>query len=143
MEAQQPREGATHHSAISVDSDADALTPTHNSSKNKLLLVYPFKVDEEKLQEISSNLTELGGNRLGVAETFVEAEESDNEAEDGNEADRNPALSNTSSRMHYVTIREDDMKRLSPGQFLNSALLTFGCHGICLTFALHSIRNHH
>ena len=96
-----------------------------NSSKNKLLLVYPFKVDEEKLQEISSNLTELGGNCLGVAETFVEAEESDNEAEDGNEADRDPALSNTSSRMHYVTIREDDMKRLSPGQFLNDALVDF------------------
>eukprot|EP00804_Cyclotella_cryptica_P023147 CCRYP_000358-RA/>CCRYP_000358-RA protein AED:0.01 eAED:0.01 QI:1097/1/1/1/0.75/0.66/9/214/1028 len=96
------------------------------SSENKLLVVYPFKVEEEILQSISSKLTELSGHRLGVAEATESASETDDLDEgndDGNEQEGQAR--DTSTRTHYLTIREDDKERLQPGQFLNDTLVDF------------------
>jgi Ulp1 family protease len=116
---------------------------TLTSSENKLLVVYPFKVEEEKLQEISSKLTELSGDRLGVAETPVaesDTDDPDDANAEENEVDRNPDSSDTSSRTHYLTIREDDRERLQPGQFLNDTLVDFWMSWcVCLTAFLSSI----
>jgi Ulp1 family protease len=96
------------------------------SSENKLLVVYPFKVEEEVLRSISSQLTELSGDRLGVsdaAESASEIDDIDEGNEDGNEEEGQPR--DTSTRTHYLTIREDDKERLQPGQFLNDTLVDF------------------
>ena len=100
-----------------------------SDSENKLLVVYPFEVEEEKLKAISSDLTELNGNRLGVDE--VEAEEYDTDVteddnqEDGADESNNNVENAPSTRSHYLTIREDDKDRLEPGQFLNDTLVDF------------------
>ena len=117
--ARQPTEGSTHDCAISIDSKADDPAP----SENKKLFIYPFEFVEEKVRETCLSLTELGGDRLGVAETIVEVPDDPNE--DGNEAQGDPALSNTSSRRHYITISQDDRDRLAPGVFFNDAIVDF------------------
>jgi hypothetical protein len=99
-----------------------------SDSENKLLVVYPFKVDEDQLQHISSELNELGGDQLGVDEVVTDAEmldapEEDSEVEEGGE--NNPAETGRSSRTHHISIREDDKERLEPGQFLNDAIVDF------------------
>lgn len=94
------------------------------SSENKLLVVYPFKVEEEILRSISSRLTELSGDRLGVSdESAPEIDDLDQGNEDGHVGDGQPR--DTSTRTHYLTIREDDRERLQPGQFLNDTLVDF------------------
>lgn len=98
-----------------------------SDSENKLLVVYPFQTDEEQLQRISSELKELGGDRLGVDEvTDVEMEDALGEeaaVEEGGENNR--AETGSSSWTHHISIREDDKERLEPGQFLNDAIVDF------------------
>jgi Ulp1 family protease len=79
-----------------------------------LFLEYPFDVDEELLRKASRGLLELGGDSLGVVPIL------DNQPdEDVTRVTRIPL------RTHYVIIRENDYKRLSPGQLLNDALVDF------------------
>jgi hypothetical protein len=108
MEAQQPREGSKRDSAISIDSNADDPAPL----ENKLLLVYPFKFNKEKLQEIFPKLTKLAAHCFGIEETIVEVEEPDNGAEE-------------SSLRDYLIIREDDRERLRPKTFFNHTIVDF------------------
>ena len=94
-------------------------------SENKLLVVYPFGVDEEVLSEAASGLKELGGDSLGVE--YVSAVDNTNQPDDvqmQNSSDMEDVKSK-SSRMHYVTIRDEDIERLCPGQFLNDTLVDF------------------
>ena len=100
-----------------------------SGSDNKLLVVYPFKVEEEELQSVSAGLKELGGDLLGVtedADDVIRADASDGDsAEDGaDETNRNES-GNSSRTTHYLSIREDDKERLEPGQFLNDTLVDF------------------
>jgi Ulp1 family protease len=80
---------------------------------------------------------------LGVAETPVaesDTDDPDDANAEENEVDRNPDSSDTSSRTHYLTIREDDRERLQPGQFLNDTLVDFWMSWcVCLTAFLSSI----
>jgi len=93
-----------------------------SGAENKLLLVYPFKVDETVLAEASKGLLELSGDTLGVPD-----------AEDPTPQTRQPVQDPSpdgvkkkgSSRVHYVTIREEERDRLAPGQFLNDSLVDF------------------
>ncbi len=80
--------------------------------ENKLLLVYPFEVDEAVLSGSAADLTELGGKLFGL------------EARPPAKTDR---ISDNKKppRTHYVTICEDDKDRLRPGQFLNDTLVDF------------------
>jgi hypothetical protein len=99
-----------------------------SDSENKLLVVYPFKADEEQLQHISSELKELGGDRLGVDEVVTDVEMVDALGEDAEVEEgggNNRAETGSSSRTHHISIREDDKERLEPGQFLNDAIVDF------------------
>jgi len=94
-------------------------------SENKLLVVYPFGVDETVLSEAASGLKELGGDSLGVEN--VSAIDNINQPDDvqmQNSSDVED-VKGKSSRMHYVTIRDEDIERLCPGQFLNDTLVDF------------------
>jgi hypothetical protein len=86
---------------------------TKKNTENKLLLVYPFDVDEAVLSGSASALTELGGDSLGL------------EAEPAAQVDHPSENQKRPSRTHYVTICEDDKDRLKPGQFLNDTLVDF------------------
>ena len=97
-------------------------------SENKVLSVFPFKVEEEVLQNISKQFIELSGNRLGVEEVLTDvavrnATEDDNQGYDTDENNRE--INEVSARTHFLTIREDDKERLEPGQFLNDTLVDF------------------
>ena len=99
------------------------------ASENKLLLVYPFAIDESVLTAAAAGLTELGGDLLGVeGASQSSATGSAVEAEAADQSDGAGDVSESkgkSSRTHYITIREDDKDRLSPGQFLNDSLVDF------------------
>ena len=93
-------------------------------SDNKLLLVYPFAVDESVLTEAASRLTELGGDLLGVegvngTEQILGMDTNAQSDGGGNNDEKGE------SRTHHVTIRQDDKDRLAPGQFLNDTLVDF------------------
>ena len=94
-------------------------------SENKLLVVYPFGVDEEVLSEAASGLKELGGESLGVENVSVgDKINQPNDVQMQNSSDMED-VKVKSSRMHYVTIRDEDIERLCPGQFLNDTLVDF------------------
>eukprot|EP00956_Cyclotella_meneghiniana_P018386 scaffold30569_cov78-Cyclotella_meneghiniana.AAC.1 len=98
---------------------------------------------EKKLKIISLELTELGGDQLGVDEVAAEAydigvTEGDDNQEDNagennvdnvvtkddnqeDEADKHNVENAASRRSHSITIKEDDKGRLEPGEFLNDS----------------------
>eukprot|EP00581_Thalassiosira_minuscula_P018889 CAMPEP_0183719814 /NCGR_PEP_ID=MMETSP0737-20130205/12607_1 /TAXON_ID=385413 /ORGANISM="Thalassiosira miniscula, Strain CCMP1093" /LENGTH=992 /DNA_ID=CAMNT_0025949571 /DNA_START=52 /DNA_END=3027 /DNA_ORIENTATION=+ len=95
-------------------------------SENKLLLVYPFDVNDETLTEAASGLKELGGDTFGVKRTRDAGEQMDVDIMDQPKGGGNRDEGGKSStRTHYITIREDDKERLCPGQFLNDSLVDF------------------
>ena len=81
-------------------------------SENKLLVVYPFGVDEAILSEAASGLKELGGDLLGVGDH-------------GTESTANTMQNDSIGRTNYITIGEDDVERLGPGKLLNDTLIDF------------------
>lgn len=82
-------------------------------SENKLLLVYPFEVDEAVLSRSAAGLTELGGKMFGL------------EVEPPVETDALSDYKKLPHRTHYITICEDDKDRLQPSQFLNDTIVDF------------------
>ncbi len=90
----------------------------NNDAENKLLLVFPFDVDEKSLREASRGLLELGGDLLGVIEDGPSVE--DRLVEDY--VTRGTKIP---PRTHHVKICDEDYERLSPGQFLNDTLVDF------------------
>lgn len=82
------------------------------NADNKLLVVYPFGVDEAILREAASGLKELGGDLLGVGGH-------------GTESTTNTMQVDAIRRTNSITIREDDMERLGPGKLLNDRLVDF------------------
>lgn len=94
---------------------------TFSRSENKLLVVYPFDVENEKLYGISSHLKELGGDSLGIADSIISKFTTDDDETDiKDECNENSVMG-----CGYLTIREDDKERLEPGQFLNDTLVDF------------------
>ena len=104
-----------HATAIKTQS---GVANKKNVEENKLLLDYPFDVDEEILREASRDLLELGGDLLGVQddEPSVEYQLVEDDV---------TRVTNKPRRTHHVTIRDADYERLSPGIFLNDALVDF------------------
>jgi len=86
-------------------------------SENKLLVVYPFGVDEAVLSEAASGLKELGGDSLGVEVVNNDT----NQPAGVDMQDINNDGDNTSD----LTIKNEDIERLCPGQFLNDTLVDF------------------
>ena len=93
-------------------------TKKRDDADNKLLLVYPFDIEDARLSAAASGLKELGGDLLGLNRADVGVQD---QLGEGNVADGNKKP----TRAHYVTIREDDKERLYPGQFLNDTLVDF------------------
>lgn len=97
-----------------------------SNTSDKPILVFPFKAGDDEFFTAASTLKELN---LARGQTIVESErpsiqpqDSDlNEAQAENENERVKG----SARTHYITIREDDMERLEPGEFLNDSLVDF------------------
>ena len=78
-------------------------------SENKLLVVYPFGVDEAVLSEAASGLKELGGDPLGVENvSAVDNTSQPDDVQMQNSSDLEDGKVK-SSRMHYVTIRDQDI----------------------------------
>ena len=93
-------------------------------SENKLLVVYPFGVDEAFLSQAASGLKELGGDLLGI-DDMDDTKPPADAAMQGVQSDVENDGKGKSTRTHYVTIRDDDVERLCPGQFLNDTLVNF------------------
>ena len=74
---------------------------TKTSTSRKVLVVYPFKIEEGILNAIPAELRALSDVIFSMKE------------------------SGTSKRDHYLTITESDKSRLEPGQFLNDTLVNF------------------
>ena len=85
---------------------------------NKLLVVYPFDIEDALLSAAASGLKELGGDLLGLDRSVVGVR---GQLGESNIADG----TKKPTKAHYVTIREDDKERLCPGQFLNDTLVDF------------------
>jgi len=90
-------------------------------SENKLLVVYPFGVDEAVLSEAASGLKELGGDTLGV-ENVSTVDDTNQPADEEMQDINNDGDNNTS---YLLTIKNEDVERLCPGQFLNDTLVDF------------------
>ena len=94
-----------------LPSDLPKYTQALLDDSRKVLLVYPFAVDEAILTEADSELTELGGDLLGV--------------EGAQEGAYNGITQFLDEETKYITIRQGDRDRLHPGQFLNDTLVDF------------------
>ena len=89
----------------------------------KPIVVFPFEAVEEEFTNAVSELNEL---KLARELPFA-SEEISNQPQDSNPDDPEAENENAkgSSRTHYITIRESDMERLEPGEFLNDVLVDF------------------
>jgi Ulp1 family protease len=85
----------------------------NNKQHNKLLVVYPFKVAEKELQNISSRFKELGGDHLGV----IEGKQID--SAEGDHAEEQVESVGES----YITIRVWEMICLRPGEWVNDSII--------------------
>lgn len=96
-----------------------------SSTSDKPILVFPFKADDDEFFTAASKLNEL---KLAREQTSVEIERSiqpqDSDLNDPQAENENERVKG-SARTHYITIREDDMERLEPGEFLNDSLVDF------------------
>jgi len=92
-----------------------------SNKKNSVLVVYPFGISEAVLSEAASGLKELGGDSLGVE--VVSAIDNANQPADVEMQDTNNDGDNHISDL--LTIKNEDIERLCPGQFLNDTLVDF------------------
>ena len=126
-------------------SSSRAAKAKSDSEDNKIHLVYPFDADEDFLENACKDLTELKG-MLPVIEDgrfhWTDSTNSENSTSDssssvaaaasasddndeGTSASVASATSKATARTHYLTIRQDEMERLEPGEFLNDTLIDF------------------
>ena len=121
-------------------SSSRAAKAKSESDDNKIHLVYPFDAEEDFLDNACKDLTELGG-MLPVVEDgrfhWTKPANSENSSSDssssvsasasasGDNAEGTSATSKATARTHYLTIRQDEMERLEPGEFLNDTLIDF------------------
>ena len=106
----------------------------------KLLLVYPFPGDKDKMEHAADGLLEASGTSLTVDD---EAQDTINtpvlpsdrsemsgapnpqvgELASGLDANAPAKEAKTRQRKHFVTIRVEDYQRLHPGEWLNDSLV--------------------
>lgn len=94
------------------------------TTSEKPRLVFPFNADEEEFCRAASGLDEL---KLARESTSAESGMPSIQPQDSDlvEPQHDNEKVKGSSRTHYITIREDDVERLEPGEFLNDALVDF------------------
>ena len=96
---------------------AKALIDDKEREEQTVLVVYPFRVNEAVLSMEASGLKELGGDSLGV-EVF---DDDTNKEMQG----INNVNNSNGETSDLLTIRDEDIERLCPGQFLNDTLVDF------------------
>ena len=97
------------------------------STSEKPKLVFPFKADEEEFHAAATDLSELKEAR-DLASAASERETilpQDSDLNEQSQAENETEKVKGSARTHYITIRDDDIERLEPGEFLNDALVDF------------------
>lgn len=95
----------------------------NGNKKNSALVVYPFGVDETVLSEAASGLKELGGDSLGVENVTVG--DKTNQPAGVEMQDINNGDNSNGETCDLLTIKDEDIERLCPGQFLNNTLVDF------------------
>eukprot|EP00985_Skeletonema_marinoi_P016788 scaffold9065_cov239-Skeletonema_marinoi.AAC.1 len=98
-----------------------------SNTSEKPLLVFPFNADEEEFCTAASNLNELRLARqepASAASGRESVQPQDSDLDDPQVDNENEKVKG-SARTHYITIREDDIERLAPGEFLNDTLVDF------------------
>lgn len=97
-----------------------------SSTSEKPILVFPFTAEDDAFFTAASTLNEL---KLAREQTSVESERASIQPQDSDlnepQAENENERVKGSARTHYITIREDDMERLEPGEFLNDSLVDF------------------
>ena len=93
--------------------------------KDKLLLVYPFDVDEAILTEAAAGLKELGGDSLGVQTPHVSGEQPTLAASLDQDVKGDVTKIKGSLRAHHTVIRQDDREGLFPRELLSDAIVDF------------------
>ena len=97
------------------------------STSEKPKLVFPFKADEEQFHAAASDLNELKEAR-DLASASSERKTimpQDSDLKEQPQAENETEIVKGSARTHYITIRDDDINRLEPGEFLNDSLVDF------------------
>ena len=97
------------------------------SISEKPKLVFPFKADEEEFHAAASDLIELKEARdlASAASERATILPQDSDLNEQPQAENETEKIKGSARTHYITIRDDDIERLEPGEFLNDALVDF------------------
>eukprot|EP00586_Coscinodiscus_wailesii_P008142 CAMPEP_0172521924 /NCGR_PEP_ID=MMETSP1066-20121228/292848_1 /TAXON_ID=671091 /ORGANISM="Coscinodiscus wailesii, Strain CCMP2513" /LENGTH=710 /DNA_ID=CAMNT_0013304887 /DNA_START=982 /DNA_END=3114 /DNA_ORIENTATION=- len=98
-----------------------------DGDSSRLLLVFPFTVDKELMEDAAKELNEPRGyfvgqdeqNEKGVSEALDTSEETMANCSTSAESGANKV------RKHYLTIRGDDYNRLDPYEYLNDTLIDF------------------
>ena len=90
----------------------------NGNKENSALVVYPFGIDEAVLSEAASGLNELGGDSLGV-------EVVDNVTNQPADVEMRDIDNDGDNDTSDLTIKNEDIERLCPGQFLNDTLVDF------------------
>ena len=98
------------------------------STDDEILLVYPFPCPSQKLENTMEGLIEAGGsvctyvNKKDVVWNNKKGGEILKEKDKVlTEKEIHPKL----GRAHYLTVREEDFKRLEPKEFLNDTIIDF------------------
>ena len=92
---------------------------------DKILLTYPFKVDEAFLMEAAAGLKELGGDSLGVQTPHVSGEQPTLAASLDQDAKGDVTKIKGSLRAHHTVIRQVDREGLFPRELLSDAIVDF------------------
>ena len=114
-------------------SAARAATVKSESSVNKIRLVFPFDAEKKTFEDACRDLRELGGKVPVVLEDGLKWGAAISTSEDDGDGGFSSAASAplksappiSSTRTHFMTIREYEMKRLEQGEFLNDTLIDF------------------
>ena len=93
--------------------------------ENKILLVYPFDVEEAILTEAAAGLKELGGDSLAVQTPHVSGEQPTLAASLDQDAKGDVTKIKGSLRAHHTVIRQVDREGLFPRKFLSDAIVDF------------------
>ena len=93
--------------------------------ENKILLVYPFDVEEAILTEAAAGLKELGGDSLAVQTPHVSGEQPTLAASLDQDIEGDVTNIKGSLRAHHTVIRQDDRERLCPPKWLSDAIVDF------------------
>jgi hypothetical protein len=79
---------------------------------------YPFDADKKSLSDAASGMKELSGDMLGLgrADIGVQGQLGKRNLADGTKKPK---------RTHYLTIKDEDLKRLHPCEFFNDTTVDF------------------